>query len=312
MNTKPKERILMVAILLGVAAAAMIWTVLRSSQETPANAQTQVVTASSNITSGEEFTRAKLSIRSFPNKLVPPGAATDLTQVLGQKAKTNIKAGQPIFIKSLRTAGEQLTDLVPRGMRAVTVGLDPVIGVGGFLKPGNRVDVVASFEMNGTSYARTVLQNVSLLAIGEQSEEGNNVSTDKTTSRAQPTATLAVSPNDAEKLILADAKGKLRLALRSSEDGSISPRKPVSTQAVLGVAQKNPTATRPAPPAGNPTFNQRFDDGRTDQTGPLPPMQIALPAGKTVVMVKGTTVSETFFPSDPAEDPKGVVCGGVR
>lgn len=291
MNTKPKERILMLAILLGVAAAAMIWTVLRSSSAPPANTETQVVTAASNIPSGMLLTAEKLQIRSFRTDAVPPGAAVSKEAVVGKVAQTDIKAGQPISLNNV-VAKDRMSYVIPKYMRAVTVGLDPVIGVGGFLKPGDRVDVIATFEMNSSSYAKTVLQNVTLLAIGAQSEEGGNVSADKVTSRAQPTATLAVTPTDAEKLILADAKGKLRLALRSSEDMAITPRKPVSAQAVMGVAQQNQAAApRPMP---------AVDRGFGPIIQPLPPVfppnptgtPAAVVSGKTIMIVRGTKTEE--------------------
>lgn len=299
MNTKPRERILILAILLGVAAAVMIWAVLASGKQSPADTQTPVVVAAGNIPSGMIVTGMDLSIRNFNKEEVPPGAASSEALVIGKVTKRDILPGQPILSSNVMDRSY----FVPPFMRAVTVGLDPVSGVAGFLKPGNRVDVVATFEMNSTSYAKTVLQNVLLIAIGsEVIEGGDNVATDKTTARAEPTATLAVSPSDAEKLILADAKGKLRLTLRSSEDKSIAARRPVGTLAALGVAPEKQAAARPAP-AANPTFTQRLVDGGTDQTGTLPPMPVELPGktivkvelpGKTIVQVSGTDVKKTI------------------
>ncbi len=297
MNTKPRERILILAILLGVAAAVMIWAVMSSGKQSPADTQTPVVVAAGNIPSGMIVTGMDLGIRNFNKEEVPPGAASSEALVIGKVTKTDIRAGQPVLVGSLRTSGEQLTDLVPRFMRAVTVGLDPVSGVAGFLKPGNRVDVVATFDMNNTSYAKTVLQNVLLIAINSEAiAGGDNVATDKTTARAEPTATLAVSPSDAEKLVLADAKGKLRLTLRSSDDKSIAARRPIGTQVALGVAQQNPATAKPAPaplqtfraPVMDPlpVFPSQFSSNSTGDTSRGNP-------GKTIVMVKGSTLSET-------------------
>lgn len=292
MNTKPKERILLLAILLGVAAAVMIWTLLRSTSGPPASTETQVVAAASNVPSGTVLTADKLQIRSFPTNALPPGAAVSKETVVGKVAQTDIKAGQPISANNL-VAKDRMSYVIPKYMRAVTVGLDPVIGVGGFLKPGDRVDVIATFEMNSNSYAKTVLQNVTLLAIGAQSEEGGNVSADKVTSRAQPTATLAVTPTDAEKLILADAKGKLRLALRSSEDMAITPRKPVSAQAVMGVAQAPQTQTaRPPQPTLSygpvmPPAPVSFGSDSLPRMAPA-----AVSTGKTIMIVRGTATEE--------------------
>jgi len=293
--------VFLLAAILGLAAAAMVWSYL-SGQESQAHAQTQVVTAASNIPRGMVLTAAKLRIRSFPSHLVTPGAAVDEKTVVGKVAKTDIKAGEPIYASHL-AANDRLSYAIPPFMRAVTVGLDPVIGVGGFLKPGDRVDVVATFDVNGNSFARTVLQNVHLLAIGKEYEGGGNVSADKAAARTQPTATLAVTPTDAEKLVLADAKGRLRLALRSDGDASIRPVKPVSAQAVIGVAPKpsnqgagqsrsvKSPAPRFVPPLiAEPTVRPA---PLSFESEPFPrQMPAAVSSGKTIVIVRGTQTEE--------------------
>jgi len=303
MNTKPKEKILLVAIVLGVAAAVMIWRVLTSQQTSEARAQS-VVVAATNIPVGTQLTADHLKIRSFPEKLVPPGAVTSREAAIDMKTKVKIEAGQPVFAGSLRKSGEQIVDLVPHGMRAVTVGLDPVIGVGGFLRPGNSVDVVATFEIDGTSCAKTVLQNVTLLAIGwETVQEGSGVSVDKSQSRVQPTATLAVWPADADKLILADAKGKLRLTLRGTLDKSIAPRKPITVSAVTGIASSK--ARQTSVPRTGSTGSTAFNLGPPpvfpvlpDSDSSLNPDSTEAPAattsGKTITVVRGTEVSKTI------------------
>lgn len=301
MSTKPRERILILAILLGLVAAVMIFAVLSGSQKSATSAQTQIVTASTNIPSGMVVTAVDLNTRSFNQSEVPPGALTSEALVIGKVTKTDLRAGQPILAGNLRTSGEQLTDLVPPFMRAVTVGLDPVSGVAGFLKPGNRVDVIATFDINSASYAKTVLQNVLLIAINSEALEAGDKTAPGSQSTPTPTATLAVSPGDAERLILADAKGKLRLSLRSSEDKTITARRPVSTQAALGVAQQNPAAAKPA---SAPAMNRAFV-GPAISPLPVFPSQVcpnstetpaAAASGKTIVIVRGSATSETVVP----------------
>lgn len=296
MSFKPRERVFLLAAVLAIAAATMVWTI-RSTQEPTASAQAQVVTAAGFIPSGSVLTTDKLAIRSFPEAL--PGTAENEGLVIGKVAKIDIKAGDPIRLSDLATK-DRLSYVVPRGMRAVTVGLDPVSGVGGFLKPGDRVDIVATFEMNSSSFAKTVLQNVTLLAIGTQSQEGDNLAGDKATAKAQPTATLAVSPTDAEKLILADAKGRLRLALRAADDRLMEPRKPVSAQMVMGVSQTPQKPAAPQPTRINtnpPVFGGIPPMGLNVESNALPREETAAkPSGKTIVVVRGTTTSETVVP----------------
>ena len=101
--------------------------------------------------------------------------------------------------------------------------INPVIGVAGFLEPGDRVDVIATFEVGEVTITRTVLQNIKLLALGTTATasrpkrppaEGEEAEVEAAEEREQPNATLAVNPEQAQTLILSDARGKLRLALR--------------------------------------------------------------------------------------------------
>lgn len=293
MSFKPRERVFLLAAVLAIAAAAMVWT-LRSTGEPPEPAQEiQVVTAAGYIPKGATITTDKLKLRPFPEAL--PDTAEDTGSVIGKIAMSDIRAGDPIHLSGLASKDRLAYD-VPKGMRAVTVGLDPVIGVAGFLKPRDHVDVIATVDMDSTSYTRTVLQNVELLAIGDQVPGGENLTGDKATAKSQPTATLAVTPGDADKLILADAKGSLRLALRSANDIAVRPMRPVSAQMVMGVPKSAQKSSAPGRPGGItpptipplPPIFRTEDEQQTEKE--------AKNTGKTVIVVRGTEVSETVVP----------------
>jgi pilus assembly protein CpaB len=130
----------------------------------------------------------------------------------------------------------------------VTVALDPVIGVAGFPKPGNHVDVLATFTTERGMVTRTVLQDVEILALGAEIQPASkDPNADKQSEATQqPTATLAVLPAEAEKLILAEARGKLRLALRAVEDDTFRAGRGTKEIQVTGVPPKE--EARPAPP----------------------------------------------------------------
>ncbi|MBP6964479.1 MAG: Flp pilus assembly protein CpaB [Armatimonadetes bacterium] len=298
MSMQTRQKTLVIAAVLGVLAAALVWSFLAGQKAQKAESEVQVVVAASNIPRETVVSPADITMRSYAKELVPAGAAISEGMVVGKVTTTDIRADQPILTASLMSK-DRLSYVIPPFMRAVTVGLDPVIGVGGFLKPGDRVDVIATFDMNETSFAKTVLQNVSLLAIGSEAvEEGDKLAGDKQTARVQPTATLAVTPTEAERLILAEAKGRLRLTLRSAEDRLVKSARPISVSAVMGVAPtKSARASAPAAAptgGGSPLIPPAPVGGQ--QLTPLPgTVQIAPPV-KTVTVVRGTKVEETVVP----------------
>jgi len=146
-----------------------------------------------------------------------------------------------------------LAFVVPKGMRAVTISIDRVSGVAGFLKPGDRVDVMATFNANNGTLTKSVLQNVLLLAVGAVSRPPTPQEGGKQPAGApqeSATATLAVSPFDAGKLILASGKGKIQLALRSVEDKLVVRAPPVTSRQVVGFVPPDykPQPTTPPKP----------------------------------------------------------------
>jgi pilus assembly protein CpaB len=157
-------------------------------------------------------------------------------------------------------SGGGLPVSIPAGMRAVSVGVDDVVAVAGFVTPGTIVDVLATgtvAEGNGESITRTILEHAKVLAVGQQ------LSTENGKPQSAPVVTLLVSPEDGEKLTLAASTGKIHLALRNVIDavdvnppavygynvfmGSARPVAPVAHAAAPKAAPKAPA---PPPPWG--------------------------------------------------------------
>ena len=110
-------------------------------------------------------------------------------------------------------AGAGLPSMIPPGMRAVSVRVNDVVSVAGFVQPGTRVDVLATGSSGSERQTTTVLENVAVIAVGK--------SLDRTaTGEAQvaPVITLLVSPDDAQKLALVSSEGRIQLALRNPLD----------------------------------------------------------------------------------------------
>lgn len=282
MNMMPRERTrkqktLLLAAVLGVAAAAMVFSFLKNAE--PPVEMVEGVAAASNIPANAQITADMLKMSEFPKELGKPDPPASPALVVGKFTVSEIKAGAQILPGSLSDSPNDFSALVPPGMRAVTIALDQVIGVGGFLRRGNRVDVIATYDRSGDSYTRTVLQDVELLALGSEiSYNEGSAKTDKMEGKSQPTATLAVMPNEAEKLMFADSEGKLRLALRRFDDKSV-----VLTRAIPeGRNSRNSTGGDKTPRGASDQKDRRDPIISDIKITSLPPITLTGPDGVIV------------------------------
>ncbi len=154
---------------------------------------------------------------AFPPSICRPAAPRKRSDVIGRGVIIPISKGEFILPNRLASenAGSGLPSLIPPGMRAVSVRVNEVVSVAGFVTPGTRVDVLLTGApgSSGEQETTTVLQDVTVLASGHTLERTS-------TGEAQNTAviTLLVSPDDAQRLTLASLEGKIQLALRNPLD----------------------------------------------------------------------------------------------
>ena len=216
---------IVIALVCATLAALLILFFLRSLERRAAPIEAarnvEVVTPLRDLPAGTIIRSEMVRMMEVPEAEAPAGAVRSASAIVGQAGLVDLPAGEPITSSQLQIP-TQLSYRVPEGMRAVTVAIDPVIGVAGFLEPGDRVDVIATFEVGEVTITRTVLQNIKLLALGTTATatkpkrppaEGEEAEVEAPREE-QPNATLAVDPEQAQTLILSDARGKLRLALR--------------------------------------------------------------------------------------------------
>lgn len=231
--------------------------------------------------------------RSLPANSVGRDAVVVPAELENKVALTALSAGQPVPRTALAARGPQLglafTVRPPR--RAVTVALDPVIGVAGFPKPGNHVDVVVSINVKENYWVtRTVLEDVEILAMGADLQPAPVASASGKpagaspdgAAKTQPTATLAVLPAEAQRLILAESCGKLRLALRAVDDTSHPKLASVEEAQLTGASAKQSEASRPAV---SPRPVVVVAASRKPAAAPRKP---AAPAAPHVVVVRGS------------------------
>lgn len=224
---------------------------------------TTVATAAAALSVGQEIKPADVKLVSIPRDRFPTGGFEKAEQVVGRPVISNILLDEPVMAGRLaeRGSGFGLAPLIPTGMRAVTVKVNEVIGVAGFLISGMRVDVLVTMRPSGEGGARTntVLQNIVVAAAGQQ------IQPDATGKAVNvPVVTLLVSPDQAEALTLAGNEGRIQLVLRNSGDQSVArtrgsevgdlyaPSRPVAVPVRRAASPKAPVAAAPAAPVALP------------------------------------------------------------
>ena len=230
------------AIVFAVVAAGLMYNYLQKQEQMKAGVYQTIVVAAMEIPIGSKITDTMIKTTPWPKESVPPGSASDpkVLTAAGRISIRNIPAGEPITEDKLAPVGGAagagfMTYVVPPGHRAVTVAVNEVAGVAGFITPGNKVDVVLTTPLPGNpneTISKIVLQNVPVLATGQIAQEqkdGKPI--------VVPTVTLDLTPEDAENLVLAANKGPLQLLLRNYSDSAEVAGRGSTIRKVLGGAQ---------------------------------------------------------------------------
>lgn len=207
------------ALALGVVAAvfATRWMQQRLVVAEAARTGTvPVVVAASEISFGERIRQTDVKTISWPRESVPDGTFSDPAKVVGRFSTLKLLPGELVLRQRVasESAGSSLSTLIEPNRRAVTVRVNDVIGVAGFLLPGNRVDVLATrMDRDRRAETRTLLQNLKVLAVDQTSGPGGK--NEPVVVRA---VTLEMSPEEAELLVSATEEGTVQLALRNPDD----------------------------------------------------------------------------------------------
>jgi pilus assembly protein CpaB len=204
---------------MGIAAA---WFSQRlvSSPAPAANAQTTpVIVVRADVSIATSLTKEHLRTTDWPANHVPPGALTSADQALGRVLRRPLAEGEAVLETALFQTGVSggLRAVISPKHRAVSVKVDNVIGVAGFVMPGARVDVLATLRRVDLSkaipYSKVILQNVRVLAIDQKLEDVKSGDPESVS-----VVTLEVSPVQAEHLTYASHEGRLQLAMRAPGD----------------------------------------------------------------------------------------------
>src|ERR1700758_3018458 len=214
-----RTRLLMigfVALALGAFVSFVVYKNLQSRTAGPSEPGVDVAVAARDIEVGAKLADADILLVKIPASSVPPNAYHKKSSIIGRGVVLPIAKGDYLLPGKLaaENAGSGLPPLIPPGVRAVSVKVNEVVSVAGFVQPGTHVDVLLTGNPAGSgTQTTTVLENVSVIAAGQKLErnasgEAQNV----------PVITLLVSPDDAQKLTLAQSQGRIQLALRNPVD----------------------------------------------------------------------------------------------
>jgi pilus assembly protein CpaB len=266
---------LLLALTSGVVAALLALRYLRE-RTTPLMAseprKANIVLSARNLPVGALLTERDLKVVSWPGDAVPSGYIRSIKDAVGRGVITPVAENEPLLDAKVSTkdAGGGLSIIIRDGMRAVSVRVDEVIGVAGFVIPGTRVDVLLTLDKGPTrpqAITKTLLQNVQTLAAGQ------SVTRDKEGKPQTVTViTVLVSPDDAELLALAAKEGRLQLALRNTLDtltvsttGARADKlSPSTSSSTPNRPQRNRSAA--PPPRTNPTVVEGYRGGERTLT----------------------------------------------
>ncbi len=266
-SKRPVILLLIFAAVSALLAGLVYQQLARGSSRGERSDVVAVLVAKQDLLPGTRITSDVASAafvkRSWPRDLLPADVVQSADSVAGQIVRAAIFAGEPLYRFKLAAADSSaaLPVAVADGMRAFTVPVDEVTGVGGYVLSGSYVDVIGTFRnvreslfghSRGETFSKVILERVKVLASGPQMEQNDLGSRSRgegangraailARDRNAPTsATLLVSPTQAESLALAVKEGSIHLALRNYQDEGAAQTTGVTKEELLGLALPEP------------------------------------------------------------------------
>src|SRR6516164_1040079 len=270
---------LVVAIVIAFLFSTFVYRQFKQATTVKPVATQSLVVAAAPLQLGTRLDASNLRVISWPVNQPVAGMFTRIEDCANRAVITNLAENEPVLESKLapKESGAGLPATIPEGMRAVSVAVNEVVGVAGFVIPGTMVDVLVTGQMQGqgnSKITRTILENVRVLAAGqkiEQDREGKP--------QTVPVITLLVTPDEATKLTMGATEGKIQLALRNTIDTKKNDPEPI-LQAVLFAP---PGGIKPPTPPAN---------GHSTKKRELPPP----PQAYTVEVITGNKRENKSFP----------------
>jgi pilus assembly protein CpaB len=248
-----QQRIVLILVLAVMAAAVAGFSTLRflstrpvTTVTAPSARKATVVLAARDLPVGALVAAEDVRTVEWPADLVPQGYYNQTADVVGRGLITGVRTNEPLLASKLAEPGSGggLPIRIPEGMRAMSIPVDQVVGVAGFVISGTRVDILLTIQPPGQTETTTqiILQNLTVLSAGQvyqRDERGEPITVN--------VVTLMVTPQQAERLSLATSQGRIQLALRNMLDIEDATTTGVRTSALLNSpARRNTPVARPA------------------------------------------------------------------
>lgn len=232
----------------------------------------EVVIAATDLEVGSEIQPGELRVKPWPSGQLPRDGFEDIELVIGRVPMSRILAEEPVLDRRLAApgAGVGLATKVPDGMRAMSIRVDDVNGVAGFVVPEARVDVlitgVPRDNPSGGRMTKTILGNVRVLSAGEHLAPDASGRPQRV-----PVVTLLLTPEQSEMVTLAQSQGRIQLVLRNANDAEVATTTGVRESDLFGVTVKTINVSRPAP---RPVL--------TPAPAPPPPVEVEVYRGSEI------------------------------
>lgn len=239
--------VLAIAVLMAGIASFGVYRVIAGMPARQAVTTVDAVVAAHPLRLGTRITKDHVKLVSWPADSQVPGAYSKIEDVLERGVISPVSENEPLTDSKLAPieAGAGLPPSIPDGMRALSVKVNEVVGVAGFVVPGTRVDVmatIASRKQDEQSTTRVVVSNVQVLTAGtrydqEKAKDGEAI--------PSTVVTLLVTPEDAERVTLAATEGHLMLMLRNPLDVAPTETTGVRTAGLFGTQPSAPAPSKP-------------------------------------------------------------------
>jgi len=298
--------------LFALVISSVFYQMSARSSSGPARAEAiemkDLVVAAKALNVGTTIKPGDVTVSKVPAAAFPKSGFMKVEEVLDRPVVSNILAEEAVIEGRLapRGSGAGLAPVIPVGMRAVTVRVNDVVGVAGFVLPGMRVDVTVTGRppSGQDTLTTTVLQNITVLSAGTTMAPDS-----RGAAINAPTVTLLVTPEQAEVIILAGSEGRIQLVLRNGSDNEVQKTNGVTVNSLYGKRSSGARASNGGNSSGsefedeNPAPRRRIRPAApTVAVAPPPP-----PVPEQIVVIRGNNRSvETVGMKPAAQTPVAI------
>lgn len=247
------KKYIIFALLCGVVASLLVFRIVKiaSRPKLVESPKVEIVFAKTTVPARTVVAVEQLEVKPVPKEVVSKDSVIKIEDIVGLITKAELIQGEPVNINRLFRKDDKLSlsAIIPQGMRAITIPIDEIIGVAGFIKPGERVDLIGTIQPKGHSESTswTLLQDIEVLAVSQDMGVAGNNNSQGANGKVGTSVTLAVTPIQAEKVVLSKEKGTLQLTLRPVLKEAEQAVPAIRESSLLSSGKSTPTPVKKQP-----------------------------------------------------------------